>query len=176
MCSDMVLCAAAGGGDATAGPDDDLSAMVAELRSELAAAQAAAAESHQKNLTLGAELTVMERTKMNQVGTAARFWLCGAGEGVMQLGLCGRGWLLEARPRCGLLVCLFPAGLPHHVNLRCIIICAGHAIASLTHLSLTPLSLSLSLTHTEREREWFLLYCSLEPTRLVTACDCWSAG
>lgn len=52
-------------GDAEAG---DLQALVARLQAELSKAQAEAAESHQANLTLGAELAVLERKQRNQVG------------------------------------------------------------------------------------------------------------
>jgi hypothetical protein len=51
------------------GADDDSSReLVASLRAQLAKAQAEAEESHQANLTLGAELAVMERKQKNQVG------------------------------------------------------------------------------------------------------------
>ena len=40
-----------------------------ELRTQLAAAQAAAAEHQQTSLSLGADLAVMERKQRNQVGT-----------------------------------------------------------------------------------------------------------
>jgi len=56
-------------GDAEGG---DLQAIVARLQAELSKAQAEAAESHQANLTLGAELAVLERKQRNQVG---RDWL-----------------------------------------------------------------------------------------------------
>ncbi|WIA15369.1 hypothetical protein OEZ85_002033 [Tetradesmus obliquus] len=54
------------GGAVGAAGAAELSVVVAELRSQLAAATAAAAESHQANLTLGAELAVMERKQRNQ--------------------------------------------------------------------------------------------------------------
>lgn len=52
--------------------------VVARLQSELSRAQAEAAESHQANLTLGAEMTVLERKQKNQVGLC---WLGGWGFG-----------------------------------------------------------------------------------------------
>ncbi|WIA35571.1 hypothetical protein OEZ86_003994 [Tetradesmus obliquus] len=54
------------GGAVGAAGAAELSVVVAELRSQLATATAAAAESHQANLTLGAELAVMERKQRNQ--------------------------------------------------------------------------------------------------------------
>jgi hypothetical protein len=47
---------------------DDLQTLIAKLQSELNRSQAEAAESHQANLTLAADLAVMERKQKNQVG------------------------------------------------------------------------------------------------------------
>jgi hypothetical protein len=47
---------------------EELATVVASLRAQLVAAQATAADSHSTNLSLGADLTVMERKLRNQVG------------------------------------------------------------------------------------------------------------
>lgn len=51
----------------------ELQVLVATLQAELAKAQAQAEESHQANLTLGAELAVLERKQRNQVSRPALF-------------------------------------------------------------------------------------------------------
>jgi hypothetical protein len=63
---------------AAAGEEDaqDLREVVAQLRAELAKVQAQAAEREQANLTLGAELSVLERKQRNQVCCCWCWWPC----------------------------------------------------------------------------------------------------
>lgn len=66
VCLSVCLCMYAAGGS---GEANDLQVLVTKLQSDLAKAQAQAADSHQANLTLGTELAVMERKQRNQVSS-----------------------------------------------------------------------------------------------------------
>ena len=63
----MLLLVGAGG----SGEVSELQLQLGQLQAELSKAKAEAAESHQANLTLGAELAVLERKQRNQVRLSA---------------------------------------------------------------------------------------------------------
>jgi hypothetical protein len=60
------LAGSVGGGDGAV----DLHVLLGKLQAELSKVQAEAAESHQANLTLAADLAVLERKQKNQVRAA----------------------------------------------------------------------------------------------------------
>lgn len=71
----MLLAGTTGGGDGAV----DLHVLVGRLQAELSKVQAEAAESHQANLTLAADLAVLERKQKNQVGAARYKFLSSPG-------------------------------------------------------------------------------------------------
>lgn len=61
-------CRAGGGGDGAV----DVHVLVVQLQAELSKVQAKAADEHQANLTLAADLAVLERKQQNQVRAGCR--------------------------------------------------------------------------------------------------------